>query len=236
MRRASRAVFGWGGWAKLASMVTTVAALAALWFTNQSLRATSDQYALARQTAVTERFAKAVEQLGNSSLDIRLGGIYLLERLASDSPADRPAIFEVLSAFVRTHAPNGPDCKMSPTASPLATDVQAVITVISRRPADRTEFIDLSNTCMPYVSLQDANLKGAQMSGANLESANLNGARLADAKMEKANLNAASFAGTDLTRARLAYADLSSSVLAGAILDRTILASADLRAPIGFGC
>jgi hypothetical protein len=32
-----------------------------------------------QDTQVTDRYAKAVEQLGNLSLDVRLGGIYVLE-------------------------------------------------------------------------------------------------------------------------------------------------------------
>jgi hypothetical protein len=36
---------------------------------------------------------------------VRLGGIYALERIVNDSPDDRAIIIEVLTAFVRTHAP-----------------------------------------------------------------------------------------------------------------------------------
>lgn len=36
-------VLGWNGWSKVASLLTAVAAIAALWFTAQSLRATQAQ-------------------------------------------------------------------------------------------------------------------------------------------------------------------------------------------------
>ncbi|MFF0491569.1 pentapeptide repeat-containing protein [Nocardia sp. NPDC004068] len=228
MRRTTRALFGWGGWAKLASIVTTVAALAALWFTSQSLHATNDQYGLARQTATTERFAKATEQLGNSAVDVRLGGIYLLERLASDSPADRPTIFEVLGSFVRGHSPIGPDCgKVKDQRLPI--DVQAVVTVIGRRGAHSTEKIDLSETCLANGYLRDANLRGAQLRGANLAGAELEQADLTEAALGEANLSDASLWGADLQSARLDDANLQRTNFQEARLRHANFNAADLR-------
>ncbi len=40
---------------------------------------------LTEQGQVTERYTKAIEQLGSDKLDIRIGGIYALERIARDS-------------------------------------------------------------------------------------------------------------------------------------------------------
>jgi hypothetical protein len=42
-------------------------------------------YALAREGQHTERFTRAVSQLADEKLDVRLGGIYALERIARDS-------------------------------------------------------------------------------------------------------------------------------------------------------
>ena len=50
---------------------------------------------------VTERFSKAVEMLADEKLEVRLGGIYSLERIAKDSKEDHPVILEVLTAFIR---------------------------------------------------------------------------------------------------------------------------------------
>jgi hypothetical protein len=41
---------------------------------------------------------------GADKLDVRLGGIYALERIAKGSKRDHPTVVEVLSAFVREHA------------------------------------------------------------------------------------------------------------------------------------
>jgi hypothetical protein len=53
---------------------------------------------------VTERYAKAIEQLGSDKLEVRIGGIYALERIARDSARDHPTVMEVLAAFVREHS------------------------------------------------------------------------------------------------------------------------------------
>src|SRR4051812_43986332 len=89
---------------------TGLAALGALLFTGVSLYVTQQQNAaqnaLTAQGQYTDRYTKAVDQLGQSGADrlqVRLGGIYALERLARDSPPDQPTIIEVLSAFVRTN-------------------------------------------------------------------------------------------------------------------------------------
>ena len=39
------------------------------------------------QRRVTESFSKAIEQLGSDKLEVRLGGIYALERISQESPA-----------------------------------------------------------------------------------------------------------------------------------------------------
>jgi len=122
--KAVLTVLGWGGWSRLATLLTAVTAIAALWFTAQSLKTTQDQVGLIEQGHLTDRFAKAVEQLGSERLDVRLGGIYALERLARDSRRDHPVVVvEVLAAFVRTRSPLA---SCSPSTG-LEVDIQAAL-------------------------------------------------------------------------------------------------------------
>jgi hypothetical protein len=72
-------------------------AAGALWFTARS-------FTLSREGQATDRYTKAVEQLGSDKLDVRIGGIYALERLARDSARDHPTVIEVLTAFIREHS------------------------------------------------------------------------------------------------------------------------------------
>ena len=56
-------------------------------------------FGLSRQGHITDRFTKAIEQLGklngdHPSIEVRLGAIYALERIAIDSPRDHWTIME----------------------------------------------------------------------------------------------------------------------------------------------
>jgi hypothetical protein len=107
--------------------------LAGLYFTGRT-------YLLNREGQVTERFTRAIDQLGSKSLDVRLGGIYALERLAGESKRDHWPIIEVLTAFVRERAPWTESAEKQAKAQPTEAapngpelDVQAVLTVLVRR-------------------------------------------------------------------------------------------------------
>jgi hypothetical protein len=130
-----------------------------------------------REGQITERFTRAIDQLGSQQLDVRLGGIYALERIARDSRRDHGPIMEVLATYVREHArwdpaedgnglagqdPDehpGRELKLPLWSGPTpAADVQAVLTVLGRRKTshelDPLE-IDLSN-----VDLRGAEFRG----------------------------------------------------------------------------
>ena len=61
----------------------------------------------ATERRITELYTKAVEQLGNDKAPVRLGGLYALERLAQDNPAQRQTIVNVICAYLRM--PFSPD-------------------------------------------------------------------------------------------------------------------------------
>jgi Flp pilus assembly pilin Flp len=66
---------------------------------------TALSYRLSKRGQITERFTKAIDQLGSTSLDLQLGGIYALERIARDSKANHGPVIKVLTAYVRKRAP-----------------------------------------------------------------------------------------------------------------------------------
>jgi hypothetical protein len=67
---------------------------------------TARNFRLSREAQVTDRYTKAITQLGDDKPDVRIGGIYALERVARDSRRDHPAVMEVLAAFIREHSPS----------------------------------------------------------------------------------------------------------------------------------
>jgi hypothetical protein len=82
--------------------------------------ATWQRVHISREGQITDRFTRAIDQLGSENLDVRIGDIYALERIAKNSAEDRSTIQYVLAAFVRHHAtwpvgaPDGPE---HPTAT-----------------------------------------------------------------------------------------------------------------------
>src|SRR5450755_2061781 len=173
---------------------------------------------------LTDRYSKAIDQLGSDKLDVRIGGIYALERVARDSATDHPTVMEVLAAFVREHS-----CEQWPLPAGGATlqratrpDVQAAITVIGRRKVSNDlRPIDFTGACLGHADFTDANLARAYVTGANLARANLAGANLAGAHLSVANLTStylgqANLAGTYLDATNLTGADLTGANLTGA--------------------
>src|ERR1700737_4264790 len=53
-------------------------------------------YELTEQGQVTDRYTQAIAQLGGRKVDVRIGGIYALERVARDSERDHPTVMEGL--------------------------------------------------------------------------------------------------------------------------------------------
>ena len=189
----------------LVQIITALFVLVGLYWTSRRVLAAEDNVRVAQEGQITERFTRAIGQLGqegNDNLAIRLGGIYALERIAKDSEKDHGPIMEVLTAYVREKAPRQEDlASRALGAENLPTDIQAILTVIGRRETtgkkrgnDRlnlrqTELggailpnADLTQADLIQANLSWADLKGADMRGANLEGADLSEADLSEAK------------------------------------------------------
>jgi Pentapeptide repeats (8 copies) len=183
-------------------------AAGALVYTARNFALTRRTVELTEQGQVTDRYTKAIEQLGSDKLDVRIGSIYALERVARDSARDFPTVMEVLSAFIREHshdqALTDPDVVPDELGTP--PDVQAAVTVVGRRDPD----CDIRQ-----IKLNGARLIRADLTSANLTGANLTGARLTGARLVFANLTGAIINDADLTEADLYGADLSLANLYG---------------------
>jgi hypothetical protein len=179
----------------LAQILGGMALLSGLYFTWRTLQVN-------REGQITERFTRAIDQLGktddegNKLVEIRLGGIYALERIAKESEEDHWPIMEVLTAYVRQHArrrsKQGQEVRRLP-----GPDIQAIMTVLRRRTRSsghgepgygELERLDLRETNLAGTPLVRANLESAILAGASLEVANLFDANLAGANLAGANL------------------------------------------------
>jgi Pentapeptide repeats (8 copies) len=209
---------------------------------------------LSREGQITERFTRAVDQLGSPNVDVRVGGIYALERIANNSGADRNTIQFILGAFVRNHAtwpvgsPAGPEHptavvdKDLPWMRVRAPDIQSAMGVLGRRKRARDQpVIYLSRTDLRSLALRGARLTDAQfryanlaravltgvhLDGSNLTAADLRQAHLEGARLTRVNLNRAYLQRANLRGADLRDADLRGADLSDTILDGTMLAGA----------
>lgn len=232
-----------------ASSLPGIAAVVALLFTglqvratNGQLQATKNQLSITEQGQITDRYNAAIANLGSSSIDIRLGGIYALQRLMQDSQRDRQTVIAVLCAFAREPAAPNPE-PQAPSAPSQPVDVQAAITVVGTRPAHdhNATLIDLNHAPLAGAQLEGLRLAGADLAGADLADANLNytllaaGTNLSSADLSGADLVSTQLAGANLAGANLTMAHLTSTHLAGANLRNVnltgaVFAGADLRA------
>lgn len=177
---------------------------------------------LTEQGQVTDRYSRAIEQLGSEDLHVRIGGIYALEHVARDSARDHSTVVEVLAAFIRERSGRlrGPRTH---------SDVQAALTVIGRRDSTRDrEPLDLSNAHLPLADLSKAKLSQANLFGVTLDSADLRAADLGSAILGGADLTGAHLNGADLRRAYLTHAKLNGAYLIKANLNAANLLRADL--------
>jgi hypothetical protein len=193
-------------WTSITTMITAFTALAALVFTALSLGATREQIGVAEQGQITDRYTRAIEQLGtpgSEHLQVRLGGIFTLERIAQDSPRDQPTIVSVLAAFIRTSSPRGNAALGADVPCPRTPeDVQAAFSVLVRRDHSRdSSSVDLRHTCLTDVSAQyparadltRMSFVGTDLSGANLYQATLGLTSFSDARLAHARLSYANF-------------------------------------------
>jgi len=252
----------------LAVLLTGAVGLIGLYLTrkntNEQLRqareSTQETLQLTEQGQITERFTRAIEQLGatddrgEKKLEIRLGGIYALERIARDSPErDYSTVMEVLMAYVRENShwehekpytstttsnevveqDKGVAQEAQSTLQGLPTDIRAILDVLKRREEESVSeehrvLLDLREANLQQADLREADLKEADLRGANLEQANLLGADLQGADLSYTNLLGASLYRANLQEAHLSYASLWTTNLYKANLQQAILVRSNL--------
>jgi len=217
----------------------------------QQAKTASDQVRIAEQGQFTDRFAKAVELLGDKDrVMVRIGAVYALGRIARDSiELDHIAVMQVLCQFVR-HSPyaatqetitvnydedfkshieeGGPEPEVPSTQE--CPDILAALEVISQRSElqkDWEKQQDYSPS-LAYARLSWLELRDAKFCGAGLGNAFFRGANLWDADFEGAKLIGANFSSASLSLANLTGADCIFAEFNSASLTATNLTNADM--------
>ncbi|WP_244177542.1 pentapeptide repeat-containing protein [Streptomyces atriruber] len=215
-------------------MVASVVAVVGLWYssvqTRQATEQAREERALTKEGQITDRYTAAVGNLGEDKMDVRLGGIYALQRIMQDSRRDQPTIANVLATYVRIHAAEPPA-----KGEDIPADVHAALTVLAARDTTRDGAfrLDLHAAKLPDLDVgpsprakafwRDVNLRDAELPNANLSHADLRGADLSNTNLRDAFLNNADLRGASLD------GDLRGVILSFADLRGAELVQADLR-------
>jgi Pentapeptide repeats (8 copies) len=199
-------------------------------------------YRLSRRGQVTDRFSKAIDQIGSTSMAVRTGGLYALEQIVADSPELQWPVMETLFAFLSQYAPlDRPGVRRASYPYPaeeavlkapvklltMATDVQAALTIIAlRKPGwDRKDAtVNLKNLDLGDARLREAklgktarlkkvNFRHTHLAGAHLEGALLGGADFAAAVLVGAHFKGADLKGTQFRRADMRLVDLTGAIM-----------------------
>ncbi len=212
---------------------------------NKQSEAANRQAITAEDGLITERLSKATEGLGKNDggepvIEVRLGALYSLERIAQDSLRDHVQIMEMVCAYIRYNSPRsdteiktalelGID-KSSSNNKTLREDIKAAITIIGRREywtADK-KHLKVEQKQGYTIDLSHCNLQGAQLDLANLNGAQLEGADLSNAQLEEADLGSAQLNNANMSEARLIGADMNSTDLKFTNLSGAMLRNVDM--------
>lgn len=168
------------------------------------------------------------------NLEVRIGAIYALERIAQDSSRDHIQIMEILCAYIRENAPVK---SLNPTEEEFKravprTDVQVAISVIGRRSSKQ---IDLEWQHHFRLDLRNTDLSGVDFRNGNFSAAMFHNSRLEAAMFRKSTLTGTQFHGALLNHADFYFAELRGTVFDYAIINRPFVVSGGMAESINTG-
>lgn len=206
----------------------------------RQLRVSQDGLRATQEGYVTDRFSRAVDQLGSDKLDVRIGGLHALWRIAEQSARDREAIISIQAAYLRTHLPWPPAGPESPAAdvpindiAPLETraaDAQVALTALGVLCRHREQsWVNLSITDLRRADCDGLWFPEVNFDRACMEAAGLYHANLTQASLVSVNLRHADLTTAILRRARCVLADLRAAKLVETDLRDVDFTETDLR-------
>jgi hypothetical protein len=201
--------------ATFAQVLGGLALLFGLYLTYRNVKIAHKNVEVAEEGKLTDRFSKAVELLGSDKLDVRLGGIYALERIGRDSQRDSWTMVEVLTAFVRERAAEmiGKEHYASNvTIGTPPQDIQAAVTVIGRRSWINQEsyyqIVDLTDVSLEGMQFLRSDFRKVRFAFSNFRDAFLVEGTFAEADFRAANFQVSLILGTNFSDATFDDANL----------------------------
>ena len=164
------------------------------------------------------------EEVSEPNLEVRIGAIYALERIARQNLDYHLQATEIISAFVRTNAPQLTLQASTPPFQPTTPrqDIQTAISVLARRSKQQikiendAEFrIDLKNTDLSGIDFGAGQFSAAMFNNSRLEAASFKECQLHGTVFNGSLLNFADFWGAELVGTRFNEIEISQGVLWG---------------------
>ncbi|MCC3305616.1 pentapeptide repeat-containing protein [Sneathiella sp. HT1-7] len=165
------------------------------------------------------------------NLEVRIGAIYALERIAKDSLRDHVQIMEILCAYIRENAPEKSVYEDKPLLEDDAprADIKAAITVVGRRSKTQIALewkkkfrLDLRNTDLSQVDFSNGNFSAAMFDQCRLTHSVFNNTKLLGTQFYRANLNYSSFIDAELRGTRFEYATIDEPSIKSARFSESI--------------
>ena len=218
----------------------------------------TEQVKIAQKGQYSDRFIKAVEQVADHRLAVRLGGLASLRALSDEETKEYIRVWHYLGDFLRyppdlSDWPPAKDAQEAeekePTPIGKRPDIAAIVTMISERdpehlkkqgdfllPLSKANLVGaeifrgkLQRVDLSEACLQQAELEGTDLRGVNLRWAKLQKANLRGTQLQKADLRWAKLQEAKLEFAKLGEASLGGASLGGAKLQYAGLQKADLK-------
>lgn len=220
------------------------AAMIAAWraqVADEQARTESKKADVAERTQITDRFARAIEQLNSENDYMRIGAVQALERIGYDSEDNVMGVLRMLASFVRGQSP----AKNEDVYNSLPPDAKEGLGVIVRLASHHKEFLkgddtfrlDLSESNLtPFPLMEgghfygfdfrDSNITYQVFSQTDFGKASFSGAHLTNARFWKCNFVRAWFGGAILDSAWFYDADMSNATMLGATCNNTDFSTA----------
>lgn len=171
------------------------------------------------------------------NIEVRIGGLYALERIAQDSMLheggrEHLPVMEIICSYIRENAPAQ---NLEPAKPPFSrkkprTDIQVALTIIGRRSKAQVDW-----EAQNHYRLD---LRGSDLDGSDFRKGNFSAAMFHHSRFEAALFNETSLHGSQFYGALLNYATFWQAELVGTNCDRCVLSEPRMAAispfsPIG---
>lgn len=221
-----------------ATLVAVLAGSATIFFSSIRVWINERNTRAAEQGLITDRINSAVEGLGAEkivkkdgvettvpNIEVRIGAILALERIAKENSDFHIQIMEILCAYIRN---NSKAEQNSETVPAIRMDIQLVLEVIGRRGLPQRR-IESEHSSHQYPKGFRANLSRSNLSGANLAGLNFRNSIFESSLFIRANVEGANLSNCSLRGSNWSNSNRLHAIFLGSDVRHTLIAYRETR-------